>query len=256
MVRLGESLTGDEELKQLHGGVGHTGVASSGFDKEDGLVLRVLCEAPRTCQLIPSLFVRGPNLLNPGNARSGWNDGDAVRVAHRSGEVGRGGRIVADGHHVDVSGGGDEAAESPGRLGVPGEGAIDPKLGDRLPGADPEGSVVAVGFVAEVGKLVVSVGGRTRGSLGRAKRMEVWVEKTAWSSRLMVLSSTAWWWWRMLKKWLQSSRGRQLKGISSATMAVPQQEHKMGDVGGRGGSKRLIRRDMVYSRRERKEYRP
>ena len=30
-------------------------------------------------------------------------------------------------------------------------------------------------------KLVVSVGGKTRGSLGRAKRMEVWVEKTAWS---------------------------------------------------------------------------
>ena len=97
----------DEELKQLHGGVGQAShpVASTKMARCSGSSAR----SPRTCQLlIPSLFVRGPNLLNPGNARSGWN-GDAVRVAHRSGEVGWGGRIVADGHHVDVSGGSDEA---------------------------------------------------------------------------------------------------------------------------------------------------
>ena len=182
MVRLGESLTGDEELKQLHGGVGHTGVASSGFDKEDGLVLRVLCEAPRTCQLIPSLFVRGPNLLNPGNARSGWN-GDAVRVAHRSGEVGWGGRIVADGHHVDVSGGGDEAR-------VDSEFRAKERLVRNSVTDCRRGPIrrVVLWPSASSRRWSESCGGRTRGSLGSAKRMEVWVEKTAWSSRSMVLS--------------------------------------------------------------------
>ena len=62
-------------------------------------------------------------------------------VENRSEEVGgRGG--IAD-CHVDVPtvGGGDEATVGSGRSGV----------GDGLPGADLEGSVVAAGFVAEVG---------------------------------------------------------------------------------------------------------
>ena len=61
--------------------------------------------------------------------------------------------MVADGH-VDgpTIGGGDEAAVGPVRSGVPGEGATGAKVGDRLPGADPEGTVVTIGFVAtEVG---------------------------------------------------------------------------------------------------------
>ena len=58
---------------------------SRGFDKDDGQVFRVLCEFAED-RPMPSLFVRGPDLLDPGDAKKGWN-GDAVRVAHRSGEV-------------------------------------------------------------------------------------------------------------------------------------------------------------------------
>ena len=102
----------DDELEQLHGGVRQ---ASSGFDdKEDGQVLWVLCEVSED-RPIPSLFVRGPDLLDPGDARSGLN-GDAVRVAHRS-----------------------RAASS-----------------------------------RRSEKRVVSDGGKTRGSLERTDRMEVW----------------------------------------------------------------------------------
>ena len=72
-------------------------------------------------------------------------------VEHRSGKVGgRGG--IADGL-IDVPpvGGGDETAVGPARSRVPGEGATGAKVGDRLPGADLECSVVAPGLVAEVG---------------------------------------------------------------------------------------------------------
>ena len=85
-------------------------------------------------------------------------------VENRSGKVGgRGG--IAD-CHIDVSpvGGVDETAVGPGRSRVPGEGTTGAKVGDRLPGADLEGSVVAPGFVAEISDACV---GSTRGSLGR-----------------------------------------------------------------------------------------
>ena len=42
-----------------------------------------------------------------------------------------------------------------GRSRVPGEGATGAKVGDRLSGADLEGSVVFPGFVAEVGDACV-----------------------------------------------------------------------------------------------------
>ena len=74
-------------------------------------------------------------------------------IEHRLGEeVGRGGG-VADGH-VDVPttvGGGDEATVGSGQSGVPGKGPTGAKVGDGLPGADLEGSVVSAGFVAEIG---------------------------------------------------------------------------------------------------------
>ena len=73
-------------------------------------------------------------------------------IEHRSGKVGgRGG--IADGHIDIISpvGGDDETAVGPGQSRVPGEGATGAKVGDRLSGADLEGSVVAPGFVAEVG---------------------------------------------------------------------------------------------------------
>ncbi len=72
-----------------------------------------------------------------------------VGIEHGLGEVDRGGG-VADGH-VDVPtvGGGDEAAVGLGRSRDPGEGATGAKIGDGLPGADLEGSVVAAGFIAE-----------------------------------------------------------------------------------------------------------
>jgi hypothetical protein len=51
--------------------------------------------------------------------------------------------VIADGH-IDIPpvGGGDEAAVGPGRSRVPVEGVTGAKVGDRLPGADLEGSVV------------------------------------------------------------------------------------------------------------------
>jgi hypothetical protein len=104
--------------------------------------------------------------------------------------------------------------------------------------------------------LVLSAGGSTRGSLGKTERMEEWVEETA-LRRSMVVSRTAWWRW-MLKNWLPE-QSRQWKGDSSASMVEPQ-EHRKGPGAqtseDAGGSNRRIRRDMVYSRGERKEYRP
>jgi len=152
----------DDELEQLHRRIGK---ASSGFDdEEDSEVIRVRGEVPEDGP-IPSLFSRGPDLLDPRDASS-WEDRVAVGVEHRSGEVGgRGG--IAD-CHIDVSpvGGGNETAVGPGRSRVPGEGATGAKVGDRLPGADLEGSVVASGFVAEIGDAVVVGRGEYEGLLG------------------------------------------------------------------------------------------
>ena len=87
-------------------------------------------------------------------------------VEHWSGEVG-GRSGIADGH-IDVSrvGGGYETAVGPGRSRVLGEGATGAKVGDRLPGVDLEGSVVASGFVAEVGDAGVVGLGEYEGLLG------------------------------------------------------------------------------------------
>jgi hypothetical protein len=63
----------------------------------------------------------------------------------------------------------------------------------------------------------------------------------------------------MLKNWLPE-QSRQRKGDSSASMVEPQEHNRKGPGAqtseDTGGSKRRIRRDMVYSRGERKEYRP
>ena len=83
-----------------------------------------------------------------------------------SGKVGgRGG--IADGH-IDIPpvGGGDENAGGPDQSRVPGEGATGAKVGDRLPEADLEGSVVAPGFVADVGDAGVVGRGEYEGLLG------------------------------------------------------------------------------------------
>ena len=112
-------------------------------------MIRVSGEVPEDGP-ISSLFSRGPDLLDPGDAGS-WEDRVAVGVEHRSGKVGgRGG--IADGH-IDIPpvGGGDETAVGPGQSRVPGEGATGAKVVDGLLGADLEGSVVTAGFVAEVG---------------------------------------------------------------------------------------------------------
>ena len=87
--------------------------------------------------------------MDPGDARHGSNE-NAVRVKHRLGEVGGGGRI-ADGHVLPVGGAG-EAAIGLGRPGVPGIGVTGGKLGDKLPGANADGCVVAVGCIAELGE--------------------------------------------------------------------------------------------------------
>ena len=89
-------------------------------------------------------------ILDPRDASS-WENRVTVGVEDRSEEVGgRGG--IAD-THIDVPpvGGGDETAVGPGQSKVPGKGVTGAKVGDRLLGADLEGSVVAPGFVAEVG---------------------------------------------------------------------------------------------------------
>ncbi len=151
----------DDELEQFHRRIGQ---ASGDFDEEDSEVIRVRGEVPEDGP-IPSLFTRGPDLLDPRDASS-WEDRVAVGVEHRSGEVGgRGG--IAD-CHIDVSpvGRGDETAVGPGRSRVPGEGATGAIVGDRSPRADLEGSVVASGFVAEVGDAGVVGRGKYEGLLG------------------------------------------------------------------------------------------
>ena len=65
--------------------------------------------------------------------------------------MGAAGLLTVISMDLPPDGGGDETAVGPGRSRVPGEGATGAKVGDRLPGADLEGSVVAPGFVAEVG---------------------------------------------------------------------------------------------------------
>ena len=89
-------------------------------------------------------------MLDPGDAGS-WEDRVAVGVEHRSGKVGGRGGIAYG--HVDIPpvGRGDETAVGPGQSRVPGESPTGAKVGDGLPGADLEGSVVAASFVAEVG---------------------------------------------------------------------------------------------------------
>ncbi len=100
------------------------GQASSGFDEEDNSeVIRVRGEVHEDGP-IPSLFARGPDLLDPRDASS-WEDRVAVGVENRSGKVGRRGGIADC--HIDVSpvGGGDETAVGPGQFRVPGEGGRD-----------------------------------------------------------------------------------------------------------------------------------
>ncbi len=71
----------DDELEQLHRRIGQ---ASSGFDEEDSEVIRVRGEVPEDGP-IPSLFSRGPDLLDPRDASS-WED----RVAVGAQSTGRG----------------------------------------------------------------------------------------------------------------------------------------------------------------------
>ena len=91
-------------------------------------------------------------ILDPRDASSGENR-VTVGVEDRSEEVGgRGG--IADTHiNVPPVGGGDETAVGPGTVNPKfrAKGVTGAKVGDRLLGADLEGSVVAPGFVAEVG---------------------------------------------------------------------------------------------------------
>ncbi len=120
-------------------------------------MVRIRGEVPED-RPIPRLLVRGPDLLNPGDAGLGTNR-DTMGMKHRLGEVCGSGRI-ADGHvNVPPVDGGDETAVGPGRSGDSGEGATCAKLGDRLPGAFLECSVVTEGFVAE---LLDMAGERTR----------------------------------------------------------------------------------------------
>ncbi len=73
----------DDELEQLHRRIGK---ASGGFHEEDGKMIRIRGVVPEDGP-IPSLFSRGPDLLDPRDASS-WEDRVAVGVEHRSGKVG------------------------------------------------------------------------------------------------------------------------------------------------------------------------
>jgi len=55
----------DDELEQLHRRIGQ---APSDFDEEDSEVIRVRGEVPEDGP-IPSLLVRGPDLLDPSKRR-------------------------------------------------------------------------------------------------------------------------------------------------------------------------------------------
>ena len=109
---------------------------------------------------------------------------------------------------------------------------------------------MAVGFVAEVGKLR----GKDEGLLGEGKEDGGMGKEDGVEQQVDGLIPR----W-MLKNWLPKQSRQAVEGHIIGDDGGPpgQQEHKMGDVGGRGGSKRrILWRDMVYSRRERKEHRP
>ncbi len=76
---------------------------------------------------------------------------------------------------VDVSpvGGGDEPAVGASLSRVAGEGAACAKVLHGLPGAVRMEVLWAAASSRSKGKLVSSVGGRARGSLGKTERMEV-----------------------------------------------------------------------------------
>ena len=82
-------------------------------------------------------------------------------VVPRNGPAYLGTKVVEDG-------GGDKTAVGPGQSRVPGEGATGgAKVGERLPGVDLEGSIVASDFVvAEVGDAGVVDRGEYEGLLG------------------------------------------------------------------------------------------
>ena len=72
---------------------------------------------------------------------------------------------------VGGGGGGDETAVGASLSRITGEGAALTEVLHRLPGGSPNGGVVSGSVVPE--KLMSSVGGRTRGFLGKTERMEV-----------------------------------------------------------------------------------
>jgi hypothetical protein len=101
---------------------------------------RVRGDVSEDGSILPSLLVRGPGLLDPRDASS-WEDRviTTVGVEDRSGEVGGCGGIADS--HIDVLpvGGVDETAV--GSLwSIQSSGATGAKVGDRLPGANLEGS--------------------------------------------------------------------------------------------------------------------
>ena len=87
--------------------------------------------------------------------------------------VGEGGGIAAGDVDVPPVGGGDEPAVGASLSRIAGEGAASAEFLHGLPGGGPNGGVVSGGVVPERGETGWSVGGRTRGSLGKTEMMEV-----------------------------------------------------------------------------------
>ncbi len=85
-------------------------------------------------------------------------------VSDAAQEIGGGGGIAAGDIDVPPVGGGDEPAVGLGLSRIAGEGAASAEVLHGLPAAASS---------RREGKLVSSVGGRTRGSLGKTEMMEV-----------------------------------------------------------------------------------
>ena len=103
----------------------------------------------------------------------GWREEVAVGVSDAAQGVGGGGGIATGEIDVPPIGGGDELAVGASLSRIAGEGGARAEVLHGLPGGGPNGGVVSGGLVPERDETVSSVGGRTRGFLGKTERMEV-----------------------------------------------------------------------------------
>ncbi len=167
--------------------------------------------------------------------------------------IGGSGGIAAGDIDVPPVGGGDEPAVGLGLSRIAGEGAASAEFLHGLPGGGPNGGVVSGGVVPERREAGVVGGRKDEGLLGEDRddggvRRSDGVEQVDGGIAKGIVAVD-----------MEELTGRAVKAVSSALTVRPQ-EQRMGPGAptseDAGGSKRRMRRDIVYSIGERKEYRP